>query len=48
MDLLKKLNEEEGTTIIQVTHNENWAKYGSRIIHLLDGWIKQEEMVENE
>ena len=45
MDLLKKLNEEEGTTIIQVTHNENWAKYGGRIIHLLDGWIKQEEKV---
>lgn len=43
MDLLKKLNEEEGTTIIQVTHNENWAKYGNRIIHLLDGWIEKEE-----
>ena len=43
MDLLKKLNEEEGTTIIQVTHNENWAKYGKRIIHLLDGWITKEE-----
>jgi len=43
MDLLKKLNEEEGTTIIQVTHNENWAKYGNRIIHLLDGWITKEE-----
>ncbi len=42
MDLLKKLNEEEGTTIIQVTHNENWAKYGNRIIHLLDGWIEKE------
>jgi putative ABC transport system ATP-binding protein len=38
MDLLKKLNE-GGTTIIQVTHNEAWAAYGSRIIHLADGWI---------
>ena len=38
MDLLKKLND-EGTTIIQVTHNENWAAYGSKIIQLRDGWI---------
>jgi putative ABC transport system ATP-binding protein len=38
MDLLKRLND-EGTTIIQVTHNENWAAYGNRIIQLADGWI---------
>jgi ABC-type lipoprotein export system ATPase subunit len=38
MDLLKKLNE-EGTTIIQVTHNEAWAAYGRRIINLQDGWM---------
>jgi ABC-type lipoprotein export system ATPase subunit len=38
MDLLKGLNE-SGTTIIQVTHNENWAAYGDRIINLKDGWI---------
>ena len=38
MDLFKRLND-EGTTIIQVTHNENWAAYGHRIIQLLDGWI---------
>lgn len=38
MDLLKRLND-EGTTIIQVTHNEEWARYGQRIINLQDGWI---------
>ena len=38
MDLLKRLNN-EGTTIIQVTHNEAWAAYGHRIIQLADGWI---------
>jgi putative ABC transport system ATP-binding protein len=38
MDLFKKLNE-EGTTIIQVTHNENWATYGRKLIKLVDGWI---------
>jgi len=38
MELFKKLND-EGTTIIQVTHNEAWAAYGDRIIQLRDGWI---------
>ena len=38
MELFRKLNS-EGTTIIQVTHNENWAAYGNRIINLVDGWI---------
>ncbi len=37
MDLFKKLND-EGTTIIQVTHNEKYAAYGRRIIKLKDGW----------
>ncbi|MFW6199555.1 MAG: ABC transporter ATP-binding protein [Gemmatimonadota bacterium] len=38
MELLKELNE-QGTTIIQVTHDERWAKYGNRIVQLKDGWI---------
>jgi len=41
MDLLKSLND-DGTTIIQVTHNEKWADYGDRIINLFDGWIVDE------
>jgi putative ABC transport system ATP-binding protein len=41
MELFKKLNE-GGTTIIQVTHSEVNAGYGSRIIHLRDGWIVDE------
>ena len=41
MDLFKKLNG-EGTTVIQVTHNESWAQYGNRIIRLHDGWIQNE------
>jgi len=39
MDLMKKLNR-EGTTIIQVTHSEENAGYGNRIIKLLDGWVE--------
>ncbi|MHB8654547.1 MAG: ABC transporter ATP-binding protein [Terriglobia bacterium] len=38
MELFKKLNN-EGTTIIQVTHSEANAAYGDRIIRLADGWI---------
>ncbi|MES2456163.1 MAG: ABC transporter ATP-binding protein [Bacteroidota bacterium] len=45
MDLFKKLNEEEGITIIQVTHSEVNAGYGSRILHLLDGVIKEDLQV---
>jgi len=40
MELLKKLNE-EGTTIIQVTHSETNASYGDKIIKLNDGWIEE-------
>lgn len=42
MQLFKKLNEEDGVTIIQVTHSEKNAEYGKRIIHLLDGQIEKE------
>ena len=38
MDLFKQLNE-EGVTIIQVTHSDKNAEYGSRIINLLDGRV---------
>jgi len=41
MDLLKQLNS-EGMTIIQVTHNEEFARYASRIIKLEDGIVKEE------
>jgi len=38
MELFKRL-QNEGTTIIQVTHSEANAAYGDRIIKLFDGWI---------
>lgn len=40
MELFKKLND-EGTTIIQVTHNEKNAEYGHRIVNIVDGWIEK-------
>ena len=38
MELFTRLNE-EGTTIIQVTHSDKNASYGRKIIKLSDGWI---------
>jgi putative ABC transport system ATP-binding protein len=38
MELFKRLNS-EGTTIIQVTHSEQNAGYGDRVIQLRDGWV---------
>jgi putative ABC transport system ATP-binding protein len=43
MKLLSGLNE-EGTTIIMVTHNPAYAEYGNRIIHLFDGHIVTENI----
>ncbi|MCC8409382.1 ABC transporter ATP-binding protein [Mucilaginibacter sp. UR6-1] len=40
MELFSKINKEDGVTIIQVTHSEKNAEYGSRIINLLDGRIE--------
>jgi putative ABC transport system ATP-binding protein len=43
MELFKRLND-QGTTIIQVTHSEVNASYGHRTIELLDGWIAGEKI----
>ena len=42
MDLLSELHR-DGMTIIQVTHSEKNANYGSRIIEILDGRIHVEK-----
>ncbi|HKO12658.1 MAG TPA: ABC transporter ATP-binding protein [Acidobacteriaceae bacterium] len=38
MELFRELNQ-QGTTIVQVTHSETNAAYGSRVIELRDGWM---------
>jgi ABC-type lipoprotein export system ATPase subunit len=38
MELFKRLNQ-EGATIIQVTHSETNAAYSQRIVKLHDGWV---------
>lgn len=38
MEVFKRLNQ-EGTTIIQVTHSEANAAYSNRVVKIVDGWI---------
>jgi ABC-type lipoprotein export system ATPase subunit len=41
MDLLKELNE-EGMTIVQVTHSDVNARYAHRIVEMRDGWLGEQ------
>ena len=42
MDIFKQLNADDGVTIIQVTHSDENARYGSRVIQLKDGRLDGE------
>ena len=44
MDTLAELHQ-EGMTILQVTHNEENAKYGDRLVELWDGFVKSTETI---
>jgi len=44
MKLFKKINEEDGTTIILVTHEPDVAAYAKRIVHFKDGMITSDEI----
>ncbi len=39
MDIFKKLNKEDGITIVMVTHEEDFGKMTDRIVRLLDGKV---------
>ncbi|HEY1107123.1 MAG TPA: ABC transporter ATP-binding protein [Opitutaceae bacterium] len=39
MELFRKLNQEDGVTIVQVTHSNDNAAYGTKIVRLQDGMI---------
>jgi putative ABC transport system ATP-binding protein len=45
MKMFQHLNE-HGTTIVQVTHSEANAAYGTRTIELRDGWLTKDEPVQ--
>ena len=42
MELLRKINLEEGKTIVQVTHSPDAAKYGQRVIYVKDGKVVEQ------
>ena len=42
MQLFRELNA-AGTTIVQVTHSEENARHGSRVVRMRDGWIDKDE-----
>lgn len=46
MELFMKLNKEFNTTMIMVTHDRKVADKADRIIHILDGRVQREEVVE--
>jgi ABC-type lipoprotein export system ATPase subunit len=45
MELFCELNR-QGTTIVQVTHSEENARFGKRIVELRDGWVTRDERLE--
>jgi ABC-type lipoprotein export system ATPase subunit len=45
MEQLRRLNRDQGVTIVQVTHNAGYAEYGNRIIELLDGRVRSDRAV---
>jgi putative ABC transport system ATP-binding protein len=42
MELLRRFNEEQGITVIMVTHEEEMAAYAKRVVHFRDGLIERE------
>jgi len=45
MDAFRSLNEDDGVTVIQVTHSEQWTAYGSRVVELHDGWVEADRQI---
>ena len=48
MDILERLNEEEGQTIILITHETYTAEHTQRIIRFFDGRIESDAKVDNQ
>ncbi len=46
MELLGRLNSEQGITIIMVTHEPDMAQYARRIVHFVDGLVSSDSMQE--
>jgi putative ABC transport system ATP-binding protein len=47
MAILQQLNRETGITIVLVTHDPRISRYARRVIHLFDGKVLREELIDN-
>jgi len=43
MELLVRLNQEQGITVLMVTHEPDMAHYARRIVHFVDGLVNRDE-----
>ena len=48
MDILTRLNREQGITIVMITHEPDMAAYARRTIHFLDGLVVPEQEIKHE
>ncbi|MBR6044538.1 MAG: ABC transporter ATP-binding protein [Ruminococcus sp.] len=48
MELFREINQKYGKTIVQVTHSEASAQYGTKLVKLVDGRIESEEIISSE
>jgi putative ABC transport system ATP-binding protein len=39
MESFRSLNQEDGVTVVQVTHDERWGDYADRVLEIEDGWL---------
>jgi len=46
METLRDLNQKDGVTVVQVTHSEKQARYGDRIVKLVDGAVDRDYAVD--
>ncbi|SDB50874.1 putative ABC transport system ATP-binding protein [Ruminococcaceae bacterium FB2012] len=45
MELFREINQKYGMTIVQVTHSEASAQYGTKLVRLVDGQIVSQELI---
>jgi ABC-type lipoprotein export system ATPase subunit len=47
LNMFQRLNEDEGITVILVTHDPNVARHARRVIHIRDGAISEDAASES-
>jgi putative ABC transport system ATP-binding protein len=47
MDILQKLNDEHGLTVVMVTHEPDIAQFAKRALEFRDGKLKKDVLIQN-